>query len=200
MTSRKDQEQYWADRNKTYRYISVPQFAELFEKFHEGIRLQHELSVAYNKESSHKSALVFKKYLVPKKELFKACFQKECLLIKRNSVVYIAKIIQTTIVAVIGATVFLRTNMHTMNVDDGALYVGALLFGLITNTFNAFAELPMVIERLPVLYKQRDLLFHPPWAFTIPTFLLGIPISIVDSTAWTVVTYNIIGFAPEVSR
>ncbi|PWA42268.1 ABC transporter G family member 35 [Artemisia annua] len=200
VTSKKDQEQYWANRSKPYIYISVSQFADLFNKFHVGLCLKDELSITYNKAESPKSALVFKKYLVPKKELFKACFQKECLLIKRNYVVYIAKIIQTTIVAIIGATVFIRTNMHSVNEQDGALYVGALLFGLITNTFNAMAELPVVIERLPVIYKQRDLLFHPPWAYTIPTFLLGIPLSLVDSTVWTVVTYNITGFAPEVSR
>ncbi|XP_024977638.1 ABC transporter G family member 29-like [Cynara cardunculus var. scolymus] len=200
VTSRKDQEQYWEDKSKAYKYISVSQFAESFKKFHVGLWLQDKLSVAYDKSKSHKSALVFRKYLVPKMELLKASFQKECLLIKRNSVVHIAKLVQTTIVAIIGATVFLRTNMHTNNEEDGAMYVGALLFGLITNTFNAFAELPMIIERLPVIYKQRDLLFHPPWAFTIPTFLLGVPTSMVDSTVWTVVTYSIIGFAPEASR
>nr|XP_043611609.1 ABC transporter G family member 29-like [Erigeron canadensis] len=200
VTSKKDQEQYWADRSIAYTYISVSQFSELFKKFHVGQCLQDELSVPFNKATSHKSALVLKRYLVPKKELFKASFQKECLLMKRNSVVYIAKMVQSTIVAFIGATVFLKTNMHTKNEEDGALYVGALLFGLITNTFNAFAELPMVIERLPVIYKQRDLLYHPPWAYTIPTFLLGIPISMIESTVWTVVTYNITGFAPEVSR
>ncbi|CAH1440214.1 unnamed protein product [Lactuca virosa] len=162
--------------------------------------LQNDLSLAYNKATSQKSALVFKKYLVPKKELLKASFQKEFLIMKKNSPIYIFKIIQTTIVAIIGATVFLKTNMHTNNEEDGGIYVGALLFSLITNTFNGFGELPMIIERLPVIYKQRDLLFHPPWAFTIPTFLLGVPISIIDSTVWTVVTYNVIGFAPEASR
>ncbi|XP_023771181.1 ABC transporter G family member 29 [Lactuca sativa] len=200
VTSRKDQEQYWVDRRKPYKYISVPQLSEQFKRFNIGLQLQNDLSLAYNKASSQKSALVFKKYLVPKKELLKASFQKELLIMKRNSPIYIFKIIQTTIVAIIGATVFLKTNMHTNNEEDGGIYVGALLFSLITNTFNGFGELPMIIERLPVIYKQRDLLFHPPWAFTIPTFLLGLPISIIDSTVWTVVTYNVIGFAPEATR
>ncbi|KAL4562385.1 hypothetical protein LXL04_034587 [Taraxacum kok-saghyz] len=200
VTSRKDQEQYWGDRSIPYKYIAVSQLAEQFKRFHIGARLQDELSLAYNKATNQKSALVFKKYLVPKKELVKASFQKELLIIKRNSPIYIFKIIQTTIVAIIGATVFLRTNMHTNNEEDGGIYVGALLFSLITNTFNGFGELPMMIERLPVIYKQRDLLFLPPWAFTIPTFLLGVPISIIDSTVWTIVTYSLIGFAPEMSR
>ncbi|KAL4340272.1 hypothetical protein GQ457_08G013760 [Hibiscus cannabinus] len=66
----------------------------------------------------------------------------------------------------------LRTEMNTRNEQDGAIYVGALLFGMVINMFNGFSELSMMINRLPVFYKQRDLLFHPAWTFTLPSFLL----------------------------
>ncbi|KAL2539206.1 ABC transporter G family member 29 [Abeliophyllum distichum] len=200
VTSRKDQEQYWADRSKPYKYIPVSEFAEKFKSFHVGLRLNNELSVPYNKNRSHKAALVFKKYSVPKRELLKANFDKEWLLIKRNSFFYVVKTVQIIIVAIITSTVFLRTRLHTMNEDDGAVYIGGLLFGIICNTFNGFAEVPLTIQRLPVFYKHRDLLFHPPWAFTLPNFLLRIPISLFESIVWTVITYYTIGFAPEASR
>ncbi|PSS17958.1 ABC transporter G family member 36 like [Actinidia chinensis var. chinensis] len=200
VTSRKDQEQYWADRSRPYNYVSVTEFAKRFQRFHVGLRLENELSVPYAKARSHKAALVYKKYCVPKKELLKASFDKEWLLIKRNSFVYVFKTVQIIIVAIIAATVFLRTEMHTGNEGDGAIYVGALLFTMIINMFNGFAELSLTIQRLPVFYKQRDLLFHPPWAFTLPTFLLRIPISVLESIVWMVLTYYTIGFAPEASR
>ncbi|PSS07401.1 ABC transporter G family member 36 like [Actinidia chinensis var. chinensis] len=200
VTSRKDQEQYWADRSSPYNYVSVTEFARRFKRFHVGLRLENELSVPYAKARSHKAALVYKKYSVPKKELLKASFDKEWLLIKRNSFVYVFKTVQIIIVAIIAATVFLRTEMHTRNEGDGAVYVGALLFTMIINMFNGFAELSLTIQRLPVFYKQRDLLFHPPWAFTLPTFLLRIPISVLESIVWMVLTYYTIGFAPEASR
>ncbi|KAK3002200.1 hypothetical protein RJ639_021006, partial [Escallonia herrerae] len=195
-----DQEQYWADRRKPYKYISVTQFAKRFKRFHVGLRLENELSVPYDKARSHQAALVFKKYLVPKMELLKASYDKELLLIKRNSFVYIFKTVQIIIVAIIGSTVFLRTRMHTRNEEDGAVFMGALLFSLIINTFNGFSELALTIQRLPVFYKHRDLLFHPSWAFTVPTFLLRVPISVVESMVWTIMTYYTIGFAPEASR
>ncbi|GFZ04195.1 pleiotropic drug resistance 7 [Actinidia rufa] len=200
VTSRKDQEQYWADRSSPYNYVSVTEFARQFKRFHVGLRLENELSVPYAKARSHKAALVYKKYSVPKKELLKASFDKEWLLIKRNSFVYVFKTVQIIIVAIIAATVFLRTEMHTRNEGDGAVYVGVLLFTMIINMFNGFAELSLTIQRLPVFYKQRDLLFHPPWAFTLPTFLLRIPISVLESIVWMVLTYYTIGFAPEASR
>ncbi|XP_059640915.1 ABC transporter G family member 29-like [Cornus florida] len=200
VTSRKDQEQYWADRNKPYKYISVTEFAQRFKRFHVGLRLENELSVPYDKTRSHKAALVFKNYLVSKKELLKASFDKEWLLIKRNSFVYIFKTVQIIIVALITSTVFLRTEMHTRNEADGALYIGALLFSMIINMFNGFAELSLTMQRLPVFYKHRDLRFHPAWTFTLPTFLLRIPISVFESIVWMILTYYTIGFAPEASR
>ncbi|KAK8611432.1 hypothetical protein V6N13_131483 [Hibiscus sabdariffa] len=102
--------------------------------------------------------------------------------------------------AVITSTVFLRTELNTRNEQDGATYVGALLFGMVINMFNGFSELSMMINRLPVFYKQRDLLFHPAWTFTLPSFLLKVPISILESVVWMAVTYYTIGFAPEAGR
>ncbi|XP_030525586.2 ABC transporter G family member 29-like [Rhodamnia argentea] len=200
VTSRKDQEQYWADRSKPYRYISVSEFAENFKHFHVGMRLDNELSIPFDKSLSHRAALVFTRYSVPKMDLLKACFDKEWLLIKKNAFVYIFKTVQIILMAIIASTVFIRTRMHTRNEDDGALYVGALLFSMIINMFNGFAELSMTITRLPVFYKHRDLLLHPAWTFTLPNFLLRIPMSVLESIVWIVMTYYSIGFAPEPSR
>ncbi|KAL3618291.1 transcription factor [Castilleja foliolosa] len=200
VTSKKDQEQYWSNRNRPYHYISVREFASRFKRFHVGQRLDNELSVPYDKTRNHKAALVFKRFSVPKMELLKANFDKEWLLIKRNSFVYVFKTVQIFIVAIITSTLFLRTEMHTRNEQDGAVYIGALLFSMICNTFNGFAELSLTIQRLPVFYKHRDLRFHPAWAFTLPTFLLRIPISVFEATVWMVTTYYTIGFAPEPSR
>lgn len=164
------------------------------------MRLENELSVPFDKSQGHGAALVYKKYSVPKMELLKASFDKEWLLIKRNSFVYVFKTVQLIVVALIASTVFLRTEMHNRNEEDGAIYVGALLFGLISNMFNGFAELAMTIQRLPVFYKQRDLLFHPAWTYTLPTVLLRIPISVFETLVWMVMTYYTIGYAPEASR
>ena len=200
VTSRKDQEQYWADKNKPYRYVTVTEFANKFKRFHVGTRLESELSVPFDKSSAHKAALVYSKGSVPTMDLFKACWDKEWLLIKRNSFVYIFKTVQIIIIAIISATLFLRTEMHQDSEDGASLYIGAILFSMIMNMFNGFAELALTIGRLPVFYKHRDHLFHPAWTYTLPNFLLRIPISIFESLVWVGVTYYTIGFAPEASR
>ncbi|VVA97859.1 unnamed protein product [Arabis nemorensis] len=200
VTSKKDQEQYWADTTKPYRYIPVSEFSKRFESFHVGANLEDDLSVPYDRFKSHPASLVFNKHSVPKSHLFKICWDREVLLIKRNTFFYVFKTVQITIMALIASTVYLRTEMNTKNENDGAVYVGALTFAMIANMFNGFAELSMMIQRLPVFYKQRDLLFHPSWTFTLPTVLLSIPISIFESVVWVSITYYLIGFAPEFIR
>lgn len=78
--------------------------------------------------------------------------------------------------------------------------MGVLFFALVTLMFNGFAELAMTIAKLPVFYKQRDLLFYPPWAYALPSWILKIPISFAEVAAWVALTYYVIGFDPNVGR
>ncbi|KAM0999991.1 hypothetical protein ACFX2A_006787 [Malus domestica] len=200
VTSKKDQEQYWYRKNQPYRYISVTDFVDAFNSFHIGQRLVEELRVPYDKRSAHPAALVKEKYGISNMELFKACLQREWLLMQRNSFVYIFKTTQITIMATIAFTVFLRTEMKHGKEEDSARFWGALFFSLINVMFNGVAELSMTVFRLPVFFKQRDALFYPGWAFGLPIWLTRIPISFMESFIWIALTYYTIGFAPAASR
>ncbi|KAL2332415.1 hypothetical protein Fmac_019996 [Flemingia macrophylla] len=200
VTSKKDQAQYWVRRDQPYRFVTVTQFAEAFQSFHIGRKLAEELSVPFDKTKSHPAALTTEKYGINKKELLKANFSREYLLMKRNSFVYIFKLCQLFVMAFIALTLFFRTEMHHDNQDDAGVYAGALFFTLITVMFNGMAEISMTIAKLPVFYKQRDLLFYPSWAYAIPSWILKIPITIVEVALWVFLTYYVIGFDPNVGR
>ncbi|KDP34703.1 hypothetical protein JCGZ_10908 [Jatropha curcas] len=200
VTSKKDQEQYWFRKNQPYRYISVPEFVQAFNSFHVGQMLLADLRVPFDKYRTHPAALVKEKYGISNWELFKACFAREVLLMKRNSFVFIFKTIQITIMATIALTVFLRTEMKAGERRDAGKFWGALFFSLTNVMFNGMAELAMTIFRLPVFYKQRDFLFYPAWAFGLPIWLLRIPVSLLESGIWIILTYYTIGFAPDASR
>ncbi|KAJ9695170.1 hypothetical protein PVL29_010586 [Vitis rotundifolia] len=200
VTSKKDQEQYWYKRNQPYTHASVPDFVEAFNSFHVGQQLSAELSVPYDKTRTHPAALVTEKYGISNYELFKACFAREWLLMKRNSFVYIFKTTQITIMSLIALTVFLRTQMPHGTLADGGKFFGALFFSLINVMFNGMAELAMTVFRLPVFFKQRDFLFYPAWAFAFPIWVLRIPLSFMESGIWIILTYYTIGFAPAASR
>ncbi|KAK9152792.1 hypothetical protein Sjap_000272 [Stephania japonica] len=71
-------------------------------------------------------------------------------------------------------------------------------FLYIFRTFQV--ELPIMISRLPVFYKQRDNCFHPAWAWSIPSWILRVPYSVIESAVWSCVVYYTVGFAPDAGR
>ncbi|KAJ6346920.1 hypothetical protein OIU76_003581 [Salix suchowensis] len=189
VTSKKDQEQYWAAKDQPYRFVTVDEFAEAFQSFNGGRKIADELSVPFDKTKNHPAALVNTKYGAGKMDLLRANFSREYLLMKRNSFVYIFKICQLAIVALISMTLFFRTEMHRVTVADGGTYTGVLFFTAVMIMFNGMSELSMTIAKLPVFYKQRELLFFPPWAYSIPPWILKIPVTFVEVAAWVFLTY-----------
>ncbi|KAG6418675.1 hypothetical protein SASPL_120879 [Salvia splendens] len=200
VTSKKDQEQYWSRKNVPCEYVSDSDFAFRFQSFHVGQKIFGELGVPYDKSRVHPAALVKEKYGISNKDLLKACLSREWLLMKRNSFVYTFKTTQITIMALFTFTVFFRTQMKHGHIDDGGNFHGALFFSLVNVMFNGMAELAMTIFRLPVFFKQRDALFYPAWAFALPIWLLRLPISVMESGIWIILTYYTVGYAPSASR
>ncbi|KAM3319824.1 hypothetical protein P3S67_007024 [Capsicum chacoense] len=64
--------------------------------------------------------------------------------------------------------------------------------------FNGMAEIALKIYKLPVFYKQRDLLFFPIRAYAIPLWILKIPAIFVEDGVF--LTYYVIGFDPDPVR
>jgi len=90
--------------------------------------------------------------------------------------------------------------MHRDSVTDGGIYLGAIFFVVTMIMFNGLSELALTIIKMPVFFKQRDLLFYPAWAYTIPTWILKIPISFVEVGGFVFMAYYVIGFDPNVGR
>ncbi|KAK8595741.1 hypothetical protein V6N12_064251 [Hibiscus sabdariffa] len=198
VTSRKDQEQYWARKDEPYSFISVKELTEAFQSFHIGQKIGDDLAVPFDKSKSHPAALTKEKYGVSKKELLKACVSREYLLMKRNLFVYVFETFQLIFVGLITMTTFLRTEMHRDTIADGGIFMGALFFILLLIMYNAIAELTLTILKLPVFYKQRDLLFFPSWAYSLPAWILKTPLNLLKVTIWACVSYFVIGFNPSV--
>ena len=56
------------------------------------------------------------------------------------------------------------------------------------------------VERLPVYWKQRRMMFFDAFSFAFPAALQRIPYSLFVSLIWTVVTYFPVGLSAEPSR
>jgi len=102
--------------------------------------------------------------------------------------------------ALLTMTIFLRTEMHRNTAIDGEIYMGALFFSLSMIMFNGFSELALTILKLPVFYKQRDLLFYPSWSYSLPKWIIKIPITFIEVAIWVSMTYYVVGFDPNIKR
>ncbi|XP_010670754.2 ABC transporter G family member 32 isoform X2 [Beta vulgaris subsp. vulgaris] len=199
VTSAKDQRQYWYP-GCLYQYIPVENFAEAFRSHCLGYMISRELAIPFDKRFHHPAALSTTSYGIKRIELLKIGFSWQTLLIKRNSFLYIFKYIQLLLITLIMVTVFFRKTMHHNTLEDGGVYLGAIYFSIVMTLFNGFMEVPMLIQKLPVLYKHRDLRFYPCWVYTLPSWILSIPFSFIESAIWVGITYYLVGFDPEITR
>lgn len=96
-------------------------------------------------------------------------------------------------------TVFLRTQ-HSVDLVGANYLLGSLYYTLVRLMTNGVAELIMTITRLPVVYKQKAFYLYPAWAYCLPSSIIKIPFSVLDSLVWTSITYYVIGYSPEITR
>uniref|UniRef100_A0A9I9CX19 ABC transporter domain-containing protein n=1 Tax=Cucumis melo TaxID=3656 RepID=A0A9I9CX19_CUCME len=213
--SRKDQPQFWYRNQTPYAYVSIDTLSTKFKHWNNNNNLERKAEEEilkpydnddqedqyYSKDDDGILLNIGKinNYSVSKWQVFKACASREFLLMRRNSFVYVFKISQLFLIASITMTVFIRTEMK-IDVEHGNYYMGALFYSLLMLLVDALPELAMTIQRLEVFYKQKQLLFYPPWAYVIPPAIFKLPLSLLQSFVWTSLTYYVIGYTPEVSR
>lgn len=105
-----------------------------------------------------------------------------------------------TMLSLVVMTVFFRTKMKHDSVTSGGIYLGAIFFTVLQTMFIGFSELALIVSKLPIFFKQRDLLFYPAWAYTIPSWILKIPITFVEVAVNIFLIYYVIGYDPNITR
>ncbi|XP_021835261.1 ABC transporter G family member 32 isoform X2 [Spinacia oleracea] len=200
VTSKKDQQQYWSGHPSDYEYVPAEKFAESFRFFPVGTNLCRDLFTPFNKMNNHPAALSTSKYGVTMWELLKIGYSWHKLLTKRNSFIHVFKFVQLLFISFVTMSVFFRTTLHRNTIDDGGIYVGSLFFSMNIILFNGFTETAMIVMKLPVIYKHRDLHFYPGWIYSVPYWLMSIPTSLIESGVWVAVTYFVVGYDPNYSR
>ncbi|KAH7837053.1 hypothetical protein Vadar_009010 [Vaccinium darrowii] len=95
---------------------------EAFNTFHVRLRVCEDLRIPYDKSKVDPAALVTESYGISNLELFRACFSREWLLMKRDSFVYLFKATQLIITTIIALSVFLRMEMKYGELEDASRF------------------------------------------------------------------------------
>ncbi|KAK3118104.1 hypothetical protein QOZ80_9BG0694280 [Eleusine coracana subsp. coracana] len=199
VTSISDQQQYWSHDFEPYRYFTVEQFSDAFDRFHAGQTIRKILDVPFDQNVSSIAALTTSMYGVRKMESFQAVFAREAMLMRRNTSRYIVGFAQITVKAFIALTIFWNRNMHHDSVSDGMIYLGLLFFALSETMFSTLGEIGDTVMKLPLFFKQRDV-FFPAWAYALATWIIKIPVSVIDVTIWVAIAYYGVGLDANVGR
>lgn len=200
VTSKMDQEQYWAGDRREYQYIPVSKFAESFSSFHLDNFVNQKVRSQIGSTKNNILILPNECGTLSKWNIFKSCYSREILLFKRNYPVHIFKSVQISVLALVASTLFLNNQKNQVSLDVANKFMGALYAGVVIVKFNGMTELQMMIKRLPIFYKQRELLHLPGWALLLSVVILSIPISLVEAGIWTSLTYFAVGFTPTLIR
>ncbi|KAL0021570.1 hypothetical protein WJX77_010078 [Trebouxia sp. C0004] len=200
VTSKKDQKQYYRGKGK-WEYMPVAAFAKAFQQTQIAQKTRGDLAQPYQAHNAKcEEALIQHRYALNGFQRWKALMTREFTLIKRTIVLYKAKSFQILVLGICAATLFLRTHVHPVSPNDGQEIAGFTFFGLLVIMVNGIAEMAMAVERLPVYWKQRRMMFFDAFSFAFPAALQRIPYSLFVSLIWTVVTYFPVGLSAEPSR
>lgn len=80
------------------------------------------------------------------KERLWACLRREVTLETRTLVVVRAKVLQVAVMALVAATLYLRTHIHPISPNDGQEIAGFLFFSTLVMLFNGIAMLSITVN------------------------------------------------------
>lgn len=194
-----EQEKYWADETKAWRYITPRSMQHAFHASDIWRTAQEqELSHPFQKPASGSGrlGLAESKYGASKGTLVRAVASRSWTLQKRTKIFAFIRTFQVALMALVLSSAFWREDKN--NVDDGNFFMGVLFYSLLYQLLGGISEMHVLCDRLPVFHKQRAMKFYPGWSFAIPTFLLRVPFCLIEATLWTNIVYWLVGFDPSV--
>lgn len=199
--SETDQKEFWADGSRPYEHITPETAQRSFSATADGRMLSEAVSSPYrpSEEDERRTEVLEKnKYALPSLQLYSICMRREWKLVKRSRGFMVFRLIQVVVVSLVSGSLFFQ--MPSETVEDGSATMGIIYFTLLNMMFGGTPEIANTINRLPVLFKQRDYHFFPAWAYVVPNTLLKIPQGLLDVLIWSNVVYWMSGLAPTAGQ
>lgn len=96
------------------------------------------------------------KYALSNWEMYKACWDRELLLVKRNLFLYGFRSFQTVLLAVFTAITFVKPRMPTQTQADGNKFIAVLFFSLMICMFDGITELNLTVCGVAMLHAANQ--------------------------------------------
>ena len=126
---------------------------------------------------------------------FNALLKRTFLVTARNSLLVTARILSSVIISVILGSVWFNLSM-----SQGLAKFGMLLFCVLQVAFANFSETPFAVEYKYIAYKHIQAGMYPPWAYTLAATIVQLPTAAVESAAFSVILYFMVGLVKDGGR
>ncbi|KAL4440309.1 hypothetical protein ABPG75_003310 [Micractinium tetrahymenae] len=205
-----DQHKYWAGEASAYRFISSEQFSDAcWSQTEAGKAAAAELAAPFDASVTKdwdEDPLQRQPYGASLSFLARSCLRRGLMLMPIQGKIHLGRLIQMIFMAFVVGTLFLQEPQglqgpHFRQDGDVAkslasanYLLGVLFFSCIMFMVGAFADSSMLVEALPVFYKQRTSRFYPPVCFALQMVLMRLPFCFVESWFWTLMVYFLVGF------
>ena len=126
---------------------------------------------------------------------FNALLKRTFLVTARNSLLVTARIMSSVIISVILGSVWFNLSM-----SQGLAKFGMLLFCVLQVAFANFSETPFAVEYKYIAYKHIQAGMYPPWAYTLAATIVQLPTAAVESAAFSVILYFMVGLVKDGGR
>lgn len=178
-----------------HQIVSLDEFKRAFGDSMPGKAIRHQLDHApVEPARTNPTALARTRYARKGISLAVVTLKRQIILLKRGRAFYIARAIQSIVMALIISSLFATVNPADGSVlDQGRKALALCVLTIIYLSMSSFPSLTFVFATKDVFFKQRDANMYPPWTYVISLLLAQVPSATVESILFSVVLYFISG-------
>ena len=157
--------------------------------------LRRQASVTTTLESSFVQAQYGPEFTASCCQQMAVLLQREARLTVRDTIALRARMVQAIVMALVIGSVFWDTDNTKFQALFGVIFFAAALVAFV----QISAVEPTNYARKIVL-KQRDALMYSPVLYVLSTVLMAAPVSVVDASLFSIITYFMVGLTPGVDH
>ncbi|KAL4421996.1 hypothetical protein ABPG77_005426, partial [Micractinium sp. CCAP 211/92] len=199
-----DQRKYWAGEPSAYQFVSSQAFSDACWTHTEaGRAAAAELAKPFDASAAKEwdeDPLQRTPYGRSLAFLARSCLRRGLMLMPHQGKIHAGRLIQMLFMSFVVGTLFLQEpkGLQNGNVSESLVnanyMLGVLFFSCIMFMVGAFADSSMLVQALPVFYKQRTSRFYPSFCFALQVVLMRLPFCFAESWVWTFMVYFCVGF------
>lgn len=175
--------------------VPLEDFETAFWQSNYGQTMRHQLDHApVEAARTNPTALSRTRYARSGLALAMVTMKRQFLLLKRGRAFYIARSIQSIVMALIISSLFATVSPKDGSLlDQGRKALALCVLSIIYLSMSSFPSLTFVYATKDVFFKQRDAYMYPPWTYVVSLLAAQVPSATAEAILFSVCLYFISG-------